>query len=224
MSPSDAGFAAWVAQAIAFLLAIGLVRLRRRPQHEPFAIWIAVVLVADLTRQAVMIRNPWIVGDGPFDGPERVLFHLDQALLLTEPVGLVAVSWRLFLGRRGRWPILVGVALFALLVVGYPIPFRGPALGYAYATIQVVAVLASIVAMAFWTRRRIRPGPEHICLLFATGLTCALFAGPYAPPQPTPFADWSGAEMVYLGLWAALSLVQAFAIVGGFSTPRRRDG
>jgi hypothetical protein len=220
VTPSAAAIAVWLAQVLT--VALALLLARRRPHHRPFAVWASVVLVADLARQGIMQACPWIIAAGPFAGARRAVAHLDQALWLTEPVGLAAVCWIVFLARRPTAPLLAGVALWCALAIGYPWPFRGAVLGYAYAAIQALSILACFATMAVWTRRRAEaPRPEHACASLATLLTCALFAGPYAPPLPAPFADWSGAELIYLCIWAALAVVHAAALWGGFGMPTR---
>lgn len=219
---STAGALSWAAQTV--VIALAFILARRRPQHRPFAAWAAVVLVADIARH--FLNAGPLDAPRPYSGALRALFHLDQALWLTEPVGLAAVCWSAFLLSRPWMPLLAGVAAWTALAIGYPWPFRGALLGTAYALIQALAVLASGIAMAVWTRRKAHPRPEHACALFAAGLTCALFSGPYAPNAPEPFGDWTYAELVYLSIWAALALIQAFSIWLGFgmeSTGRDRS-
>jgi hypothetical protein len=214
---SRATIAGWVVQTIAIVLAFMI--CRRRPQHRPFAVWAAVVLAEDIIRR---ILNVWpLDAPRPYTGALRALFHVDQALFLLEPFGLAAVCWIVFLSRRARAPLLAGVAAWAALALGYPWPFRGVVLGYIYAGIQALSILASGASMVIWTRRKAHPRPEHTCGLLATLLTCALFSGPYAPRAPAPFDDWSFAELVYLSLWSALAVVQAFAIWGGYGFEER---
>jgi hypothetical protein len=214
---SRATLAGWIAQTIAIVLAFTL--MRRRPQHRSFAVWAAVVLAEDLVRH--FLNAGPLASPRPYAGALRALFHVDQALFLLEPFGLAAVCWSIFLRRRPWVPALAGVATWTALTIGYPWPFRGAVLGYVYAGVQALSILASIATMIAWTRRRAYQGSEHTCALFATLLMCALFSGPYAPPAPAPFDNWSFAELVYLSLWAAIAVVQAFALWGGFGFDER---
>jgi uncharacterized membrane protein YozB (DUF420 family) len=212
VSATKVGLLVWIAQSITIVLAFVLAR--RRPRHRPFAVWAAFILASDLLCN--WLNNGPLRAPTPYTGTLRVLFHVQQVLWLSEPIGLPIVAWPVFLERRPWPPLLAGGAAVAALAIGYPAPFRGAVLGYALATIQALSVLACVAVMAAWTRRRSVPRPEHAAVLLATLLTCVLFSGPYAPPLPSPFEDWSMAELAYLSIWSGLALLHAASIWGGF--------
>jgi hypothetical protein len=207
------GVFAWALQALTIALAWMLAR--RRPQHRPFAWFASVMLAVDVVHVALNLGP--LDAPRPYAGFRRVLFHVDQALFLSWPVGLAAVAWIVFLERRLWWPpVLAGVVALVVFVVGYPSPFRGATLMAAYALTHAAAVVACLVAMALWTRRRAPPRPEHACTSLTVLLDCALFAGPYAPPAPAPLEMWNLAQLLSVGIWACLALIHAGALWNGF--------
>src|SRR5262245_54526444 len=110
----------WAAQALTALLAFAIAR--RRPQHRAFAIWAVVALIADLLRLPLN-AGPLSVG-GPYRGSLRALFHVDEFLVLADPVGLAMLGWVSLLYKRPWVPLAAGLATWAALIVGYPRPFR----------------------------------------------------------------------------------------------------
>jgi hypothetical protein len=204
--------AAFALRAVVAALAVLLAR--RHHGHRPVAIF--------LVAQAMIDPLSWWLNHGPLDVPRpytgalRVLFHADQAGFISWSLGIAAVCTAVFLRRR-PWSVLgAGVVAFAALVVGYPAPLRGAALGRAYAVIDAVAVIWSLGCAIVWTKRSARPRPEQACALVLGGMDIALFFGPYAPPAPWPFESWSSAQVVYMLMFCALALVHMGAIWFGF--------
>ncbi|WP_438017873.1 hypothetical protein WMF18_01735 [Sorangium sp. So ce315] len=211
---SRAAALAYLLQAITVALAVAL--WSRRREHRPFTMWAGGVLAADLARRAIMLSCPWIALPGPHTGLHRAIFHVDQALFFTDSAGLAAIALVVFTGRRPWVPLAVGGVTWAALTIGYPWPFRGQLLGSVYALAYAAAVVTSIVAMVVWTRRRERPRIEHAAVSLSTLIVLTLFAGPFAPPCPAPFETWSVAELTFAMLWAAMALLHAAALWGGF--------
>jgi hypothetical protein len=212
--PNLVGWAAWL---LACVLAFVLVRQRR--SHLPFAVWASAALVADIARAILEVAWSWL-SEGPHVGLHRVAFHLDQALFVLEPIGLIVASWAVFLRRRSWIPAVAGLAVLGALCVGYPWPLRGDALAWTYAAIQTAAVIVPIVAIGIWTRRRAHPRPEHAAVSLAVLIEVALLAGPYSPPCPAPFENWQSADLVFLTLWIAAALLHVMTLWrGGFGLP-----
>lgn len=201
----------WLIQAATVALAFALAR--RRPEHRPVALWAGAALGSELVRLAILTWCPWIMVGGPHEGRRQAIFHLDQALFLVEPVGLAALSWVTLLRRRPWAPLAAGSVVLAALVLGYPAPFRGAALGTAYAVVHAAACVATVASFAAWTRRRAHVRPWHAATLFAGALEAVLLAGPYAPPALAPWADWS--ESVILALWGGLFALHVASLWAG---------
>src|SRR5262245_15926678 len=103
----------YVLLAGAAMTAIGVARLRLAA-HRPVAVLLTTVLAANLVRTAIA---PYIVtapGSPSLLGAARVLFHVEEAGYLIEPIGIAAASVAVFLGRK-PWPLLL---VWALLVAG----------------------------------------------------------------------------------------------------------
>lgn len=202
----------WIAQALTAVLAS--VVARRRPQHRAFAAWAAIVLAADLGRFALN-AGPLHV-PGPYRGELRALFHLEQLGLLADPVGLVVLAWTALLYRRPWVPLGVGLVVFAALVIGYPVPFRGTVLGQAYAFIQGAAIVAVVGCFAAWFRRRAHPRPEHAAVLFVAAINACMFLdGPFGSWLPEPWAHWHVAQYLGLLMWAGLAAMQIASLTTG---------
>lgn len=216
-----AALLALAAQALTIVLAWRLA-LRRRVEHRPVALFASVVFVADVSRW--LIKWSGFIAQGPFAGAKRIAFHCDQALFLSWPIGLSALSVVVFLRRRS-WPALAVGALFWLaLVIGYPVPFRQAPLGYAYGAAWGASALTSLACAASWTRRRAHPRSEHASTLLIILLDLSLFAGPYFPTAPHPFDSWDLAQVTYAMLWCALVALHVGALwFGLFSSRSSRD-
>lgn len=220
--------ALWTAHAAAAIPAVLLAR--QRAEHRPVALFIIWTLAADLLRAAFMVWGwaPARAALGPepaLAGWPRIAHHLDQALLLTWPAGLAALAVVVFLPqlrRRALGALALGyAAAVALLVTTYP--DNRPLLARLYALAFLAGVVGVIVAAVAWTRRRMQPRPEHATTLILGLLDLALFAGPFAPPAPQPFARWNLAQLVYVMTWSALALLHGGFLWGGLlrSPPER---
>jgi hypothetical protein len=196
---------------------------RRRREHRPVAIFVAVTLAADLARWGIIFVCPWIQHPGPFGGLPRLIFHIDQALFLSWPLGIMATAWVVFL-RGGPWvPLAAGAVAWAALAAGYP-TVRGDVLAGAYTAIWAVCALTSLAGAGVWTRRNAHPRPEHVSTLLIALLELSLVTEPCLPTAPRPFDSWHLAQFTYLALWAGLLLVHAGAIWRGFlMLPSSRD-
>lgn len=211
----------WIVQAAT--VALAFIVGRRRPPNRALAWWIAAVLAEDVVRR--LLWEPLTV-PGPHSGALRVLFHLDQALYLIEPVGLAMVGWRVF-GLRRLWiPLVAGAVVLACLVLGYPAPFRGATLGRAYAFVHAASCAAVVLGFVAWSRRRLPMRPEIAATLFAGAISVVLFQGPYSWALPAPWDDWSMADAIYLMLWGGLAAIHAVVLVTGKwlePSPKRND-
>jgi hypothetical protein len=195
---------------------------RRRAEYRAVALFIVWTLAADLIRAAAMVWG-WAPARAalgpvpPLSGWPRIAHHLDQVLLLTWPAGLAALGVVVFLphARRGalRGVALAYVAAVVLLAVTYPA--NRPVLARSYTVSYLAGIVGVVVGAVSWTRRRMRPRPEHASTLILGLLDVALFAGPFAPPAPQPFERWNLAQFIYLMTWSALALLHGGFIWGG---------
>lgn len=180
-----------VGRALAVVVALLAWRVaRRRPHHKPFATWLLVAALADIAR--------WALGwplDGapvPYSGAARALFHIDQALVLVEPAGLVMVAL-CAIGRAGASLHVAGASALALscMVAGYSHGLRGVGvMRWVYGSIEAAAILAVAAIAITWARRRAWPTmTEVLVALYAAVRVSLLIAGPYSAAGG-PFGQW----------------------------------
>jgi hypothetical protein len=186
-----------------------------RREHGPIAWLFSVALVADLVRQGLAA---WVLGDGPpggrpYTGALRAAFHLDQALTLCWPAGLVVVGV-VVLAKAPDRGALRGVAIgagavLAVLVARYPDLRRAP-LAEAWRVIEFGA-LASVALcwVAWWTRpHETKPERPNLTLGSVIVISCidagslAACHQPWGPPH-------IAAQIVYLIGFAALVVLHA---------------
>lgn len=106
-------------QAIVAVQARGLAKVR--PMHRPFARLALYVAIVDPLRWP-LTQSRAVPGLGhPYEGLTLAGWHLDRALALGWPTGLVAASWAIF-GRREVWPHAIGLLGLgtAIGVAAYP--------------------------------------------------------------------------------------------------------
>lgn len=154
----------------------------RQRYHRPAARFLALYAAADATR-AILAALVLSRGPRPFQGPARVVFHLDAALTLAPPVALLALALRTWLGRGAAHVWGAAALLFAALTVSYP-ALRGPALLAVYQGAHALALAIAWACFAWWLWHR-GPGrwpswSEAIVLVWIAAET-ALLASPWTP-------------------------------------------
>ncbi len=206
---------------------------RRRADHRPIAWALGAVFVADLV--GVLVA-PALATPGPYEGWQRVVFHLDEARFLVwfaavqVAVGLSFIdamshdtaAAMLRLSLRPFYALMV-----AILVACYP-GLRGPSLGRFYACLDVFVILWSLRVVAVWAVHR-KPSILQVCNsleeetcepLFTPSrvvaslliVLCALSA--VAGPWWREFfgAAWDSERVVLCALYAGIVGVQAWGI------------
>ncbi len=198
------GLAAWLACRVA----------RRRSYHRPLAAYLVLLALSDplrgLFHEAVLDPARKVLGPAvPFSGAVRALWHVDQALFLALPVGMVLAGLRLFAGVTVPWAHLGGAACAAeaLLMLAYP-ALRGQPLGRVYLGIHVVAQLAVWTCIGRWLCRRAQwPLPTQTLFVVYAGADLALVLLPQA--WEDIFQAWPLASGGYLALQVVSCVVQA---------------
>jgi hypothetical protein len=207
-----------VLQALAAILAIGIAR--RRSDHWPPALFLGAMVSANaarwVLRSLVIFPAQALEPGAPLHGLARAAGHIDQALFLAWPAGIVALTLAVFSGRR-PWLVAIGWALaVAALVLTYP-SIRGTATRPLYLAAELAAVLASIGLVLQWAWRRQPMTLPRLSALFVVGIDCGTLIGPYAG---NPFATWELAQAMYSVLYVLLIAIQGGAIWGS-SRPSR---
>lgn len=194
--------AARLGLAAAALLAWRVSRPSCSPHFRPVAAVLSAAFAADGARALlrVFVLGPArLAGRVPYEGIDRVVFHLEELLWLSFPAMSVALAFEVFLRRV---PSAVWTSWFttaAVLAIAYP-TLRGDALLRVYlvahlASVAVQLVLAAIFFARSIVGRRGIPGvSQHVALALACSDIAAL-VGPWAAGYP--LRDW------YTCLWPA---------------------
>lgn len=198
-----------LAAALAWRVALGTWKRDgegpRRTAHRPVAVYLSWVAATEVVRAilAWLVLHPAreVIGKGvPYHGLARGVFHVDQALFMIGPVGLVIVALLAFLEQKApRRGHIIGLTalLLAALVVSYP-SSQGPAYeawrGFWWpAAITGIHVVAQFVAWgsAAWWWRRNRGGWTDETSKIVMALACADLALFMAGVLPwAPFTAW----------------------------------
>jgi hypothetical protein len=182
----------------------------RRPgaRYAPVALLLVGLLVANLARYAIHAQL-LPSAPTPYVGSDRALFHVEQALYVAEPFGLLAVALAVFV-RRSTWPLAVAwAATVAALVMSYP-ALRGDPLRRAYLAINLACLLGSCGAFASFFQRREAPKLAHLAVMFMVAIELlSVFQGPWGRGL---FDSYALAQAAYSVLYGALTIIQGVAL------------
>lgn len=181
--------------------------MRHRPDHRPFAAWSVGTTAATLVRaiRAAIVVRPF--GSPPYEGAQRVFFHVDQALFLASTAGLAALAIVLCVERRALalLPGLAWIAAVAYLSTHYP-AVRGDALRRFYLAADLVAFAVAIASIASLWWRRIPMTPARQCLFCGVAVQGGtLFVGAW---RWGFWTQWSLNQAAFALLYAVLTAYQ----------------
>jgi hypothetical protein len=182
---------------------------RRRKAIWPIAGMLVLTNVADLLSRALELTNVFST-DGPYTGIPRLLFHVDQALFLLWPFGLLAAVMIVLYRRTTRWAVIGWVLAVSVASLWYP-ALRGEKLQHFYFAIEFVTVAVTACGFGFWwaTEKWLtRPGPEVAALLVLLFIEAAGTLGPF---RNDLFVNYAKLQALNVGLYAGLVLIH-----GGF--------
>jgi hypothetical protein len=199
---------AYALKILAAVMAAGVARVRR--EYAPVAVALIVSTAADLLR---LVLSPWLAySRAVISGSSSITLiavrDLDTALWLTWPAGLAASAVVVFLRRKPWGVAIVWATLSIALAAVYPWS-RGEHLRQTYLAAELAAQAIALGGAIVWTARRDPPHVEHaaLALLLATELG-TLIAGPWR----AIFTTWRIAQLMYVGAFAALVVVQGGAL------------
>jgi hypothetical protein len=194
---------AYALKVLVALMAVGVARARRA--YAPVALALIVSTAADILR---LVLSRELVASGATSMRLTALRDLDTALWLTWPASLAAAATVVFLRRKPWGVALVWAALSIALAAAYPWS-RGEHLRQAYLAAELAAQVVVLGGAIVWTARREPPHIEHaaLALLLATEVG-TLIAGPWR----AIFTTWYIAQLMYVGAFAALVVVQGGAL------------
>lgn len=199
--------ALYVAAAINVVVACA-VSYRRR-EHLTLALLFLASFATDLLSRAV--HYGYVGHHAPYDGAVRALFHVSQACVIVWPVGLCAASAVVFF-RVSATPVLIPARLLLwALVIGYPFPFRGHALGLVYAGVSGCAFVVGAAGAVVSLRGKGRPTVTESVLVGAVCAEGLTLAGPHLGDV---FRDWQLAQLGYGVFYVAAILIQSEALWG----------
>jgi hypothetical protein len=198
--------AAYAVRVIVAVLAI--VTARKRREHRHLAFLFSVLAIADILAAFIvsLIREV----PTPYTGAPRALYHVTQACFLVLPAAIASAAWVTFYRRTLR-PVAIayGIAC-AVAFLGYPHLRREP-LGWYYAGVNLVAIVAECACLFRWLRLRASPGMEQRITINLAVMHIAACLGPYW--HGDPFARWGWAQFMFGALYAALLVVYGGALL-----------
>lgn len=199
--------AMYVAAAINVVVACA-VSYRRR-EHRTLALLFSASLLSDLTKRVA--RTIYIDDVPPYTDLARAAFHVGEACVVTWPVGLAAASLVIFCKLSVR-PVLIPARLLLwALVLGYPFPFRGHALGLVYAGVSGCAFVVGAAGAVVSLLGKGRPTVTESVLVGAVCAEGLTLAGPHLGDV---FRDWQLAQLGYGVFYVAAILIQSEALWG----------
>lgn len=192
-------------------LATAVALARRQRLHGPVAGLLGVQLVASVVRFAIVTMAPL----------SRFWFHVDQALFLLAPVGLLAAVVAAYWAPLYAAVLApVWLLLMAALAFGYG-GITAPILADCYLAITTACVLGSIAVMGpaimSWFRRRERPGLQHLALSLLVGAEfVGLVMGPW---RFGIWTRWDLAQWSQIVVYGLLAVQQGGTLVLGHDEP-----
>lgn len=199
--------ALYVAAAINVVVAC-VVSVRRR-EHLTLALLFFDSFATDLLSR--IVHAGYAGHPTPYGGTARALFHVSQGCVITWPIGLCAVAVLVFFRRSAQPVFVVARLLLWALVLGYPFPFRGHALGLVYAGVSACAFLVGGVGAVVSLRGKGRPTVTESVLVGAVCAEGLTLAGPHLGDV---FRDWQLAQLGYGVFYVAAILIQSEALWG----------
>ena len=209
--PPDLGmpwfWTATVARLVAFISAFLLARRQR--EYAPVAWLLGGSLVADgvaLTLTLLVLVPARAVGAVPYTGSARIAFHITQALFVGWSAGISALAVHTFARRRAWVVALVYAVVVAAIAAAYP-ELRRERLQSAYLAITLIAIAASIGAIAVWWRNKptAPPRPVQIAAALFVLFEFGALLGPYAAGMID--VNWPIANGLHMGLDVGLTLL-----------------
>ena len=190
---------------VAFAGAIVLAR--RHKEYAPVAWLLGLGVVSDIVRPALSIL---VLGFGPpgglpYQGFERLCFHMEQAVFVAWPFGITALALHTLAGRR-VWPIAVAyLVAVAGLALGYP-TVRRELLQSVYLGVWLAALLVCLVAVYIWWRTEKPTSPPERAALMFFAIEFAAVLGSHAAGLIDK--TWPISQGLYVGLYSVLAVLQ----------------
>lgn len=182
-------------------VATSIVVAARRRTYRPIAALLAYGLASDVARY---LLAP--VGSGPYEGLDRLAFHVRQAFFLGWYPFLMIVAGRIFVGIKPMPIAAAYLGSLACLVLGYPY-LRGDALAKFYGAAHTSAVLFLFIAAGAWWYSARPIKIEHCAVLIL--LVCeaaALLWGPW--PRGLMWTRWDLYVAAYQCAFFGLTILQ----------------
>jgi hypothetical protein len=201
-------------QIAAAICAVALAR--RRPEHIPAAVALAVLAIVPLIR-APMNAALLPPREAPWEGLQRLLVYLDGAAELLTGAIVPGLAVAAFVDKPKR-PLCAVALVWALasvaLAVLYPSPIvRGASLQRLYIAADLFGIFVSIVTIARWAGLRRSPNSAHGIAIGLVVLDFAILVMPYSPWRGLVYAGrFDGVHVVILVTFAAAAAFQGVLV------------
>lgn len=179
----------------------------QRRAYRPVAAFLVAASASDATRKALAanVFTPWRAEHGAeaMVGAVRAAFHVEQALFLIWPFGILALALHVFLRARPWLVASAWLALVAFLATSYP-EIRGASLATVYRAVACGCACISVGAFVMWWRTKARLSVSAFALSLVVAADVLTLFGPHAT---NIFTRWPLAQGVYLVLYVGLTLL-----------------
>jgi hypothetical protein len=189
--------------ALGAVLSAALARQEPGHHHAARAALLGGNTIAEIVQR--LTRAHLLPLPTPYEGLDRVLFHVGQAAFLAWPVGVAALA--LYTLARCRPTVLVvGASVMAFAVAGAYPGLRAEELVPIYRGWYGVGVVVGIGSLVLFGYRRGYPVLEHACTgVLVTGELVVL-AGAFSLGV---FSAWPAAQLSYAVTFGAVAALSA---------------
>lgn len=209
------------------LTAWAVTIFRKAPFHRPVAVALSVLFALDCLRGTLrhfVLVPARAAGRVPYEGVERLAFHVDQFALFGFAAASVALAMVVFVKPKRIGAVCVIIAIFwalgsGLVAMAYP-SLRQTPLQAVYSWVaRGSTFIQAICALVFFARRSVPISPQRAALIMLA-VDLAALLGPYLTSRPSD--DWASMRAPSLLLWGLLTLLQGSSIWAWMHAQRHR--
>ena len=202
----------WLARiALAIAVVCAVLLARRRAEYKPVAWALGAIGVANVVRPIlfVLVMDPAMrAGRLPFQGAERLAFHVEQICFLVWPFGVAALAAAVFLAPR-RWPAVAVLGAYVvsvgMVMAGYP-TIRQDLLASVYLGLTLGCLAVALASVIWRWRAPVPIAPPEIAALLLVVFLLGTVLGPYAIGRVD--SGWAIGGGLFAGLFGLLASLE----------------